>query len=217
MIVTAFSGIIVMDGNEKTFMYNHKDGVLQVGCTVEEAMQILKAVEAPEASADARKVAQEMASALQQETEISAQTLSEVGESAADSTPEPPKKTAKKTRKPRAKKQAEAPTPALVVESSNSESIEPAAAAEPSPAVVPESAEVEETPRTEIPSNGSAPEELVTARKLKNVVIYFLDRGTKDPAKIFESCEGWREQVPVLKRATNLKHRIERICEALST
>ena len=76
---------------------------------------------------------------------------------------------------------------------------------------------VEEAPPVQAakPTNG-VPEEIATARKLKNVVAYYLDNGEKDPARIFELCETVRDSVPVLQRATNLKNRIERIVSALS-
>lgn len=65
-----------------------------------------------------------------------------------------------------------------------------------------------------ISSNGDSgiPDELKDCRQLKKVVKYYLDRGL-DAEAVLDKINTIREEVPVLKRATNLKKRVVRIAE----
>ena len=67
------------------------------------------------------------------------------------------------------------------------------------------------------PADGGAqdvPEELRTAKRLKEAVGWFIDQGMTDADTIAAKCAEVRDKVPVLSRATNLADRVARIVAA---
>ncbi len=91
---------------------------------------------------------------------------------------------------------------------------ENAPAATEKPAAAPSSAPAEAKPKT----NGAAaavPPELENARKLRDILAFFMAKGITDKDKLVAECEKVRAGVPILARITNLEERIGRTLEVM--
>jgi hypothetical protein len=64
---------------------------------------------------------------------------------------------------------------------------------------------------------GGVPEELVTAKRLRQVVAYMLDNGIKKEEDIVAECLRIKDQVPAIQRVSNLPERIGRTLAVMDT
>lgn len=72
-----------------------------------------------------------------------------------------------------------------------------------------------EAPRAAPPADGAVPSELLSARKLRDVLAYFIEQGTTDEDGLVSECERMKGQVPVLGRIANLNERVKRTLEVM--
>lgn len=78
-----------------------------------------------------------------------------------------------------------------------------------------EAAEAKANAEKRAAANGSIVESLAGAKKLRDIVGILFDAGYTEVPQIVKACEAHQEQLPLLRRMTNLPERIERVAERL--
>ena len=62
---------------------------------------------------------------------------------------------------------------------------------------------------------GEIPHEVLSAKKLKDVLGYYMDRGIKEPSALIAECEKLKPHVPFLQRIDNISDRVTRALEVM--
>lgn len=112
------------------------------------------------------------------------------------------------------------PPKAPKVKPAGSQASQPEAPAESAPAPEEKPAEAPSAPASEAKpkTNGASvavPSELEGARKLRDILAFFMAKGITEKSKLVEECEKVRAGVPILSRITNLEERIGRTLEVM--
>lgn len=63
--------------------------------------------------------------------------------------------------------------------------------------------------------DGAVPEELVTAKRMKDVLVFLQERGHHTEDSLATACEKLKERVPVLSRVENIPDRVKRTLEVM--
>lgn len=61
------------------------------------------------------------------------------------------------------------------------------------------------------------PSELLNARRLRDVLVFFMDRGVVGADAVAAECAKYRDAVPLLKRVSNLSERVRRTYEIIES